>query len=105
MPASYSNEEEPVPGKTSIADYLDARGVYSFGEVESTQTITFNLVLKDIFIYTVGLLIVIALAVGSGFVLSISSSSVQDKEWARVVLSAIGGAFTGYALGRGNRTN
>lgn len=103
MLASYLAEEELVPDKTSVADYLDAKGVHSFGEVESTQTITFNFILKDVLVYATGLLLIIALAVGSGFVLSISSSSVQDREWARAMLSAIGGVLAGYALGRVSR--
>jgi hypothetical protein len=100
MPASYLEEKGRVPDKTSVADYLDAKGINAFGEIESTQTITFNFILKDILVYATGLLLIVTLAVGSVFVLSMSSSSVQDREWARVVLSAIGGALAGYALAR-----
>jgi hypothetical protein len=104
MPASYLEEEEEiVPDKTSVADYLDAKGVHSFGKIESTQTITFNFILKDVLVYATGLLLIVALAVGSVFILSISGSSVQDREWARVMLSAIGGALAGYALGQGEQ--
>lgn len=104
MPTSYLEEEESVPDKTSVANYLDAKGVYSFGEIDSTQTITFNFIVKDLLVNASILLMIVALTVGSGFVLSMSKLSVQDREWARAMLSAVGGVFVGYAFfGRGSR--
>ena len=100
MPTPYFSDKESVPSKTLVAAYLDAKGVYSFGEVESAQTITLNSIVQNVFVYILGLLLVVLLAIGGSFVLSLDSSSIKDSEWATAILSAISGVFIGYALGR-----
>jgi hypothetical protein len=61
-----------------------------------------NFMFKDALAHAVGILLVVGLAVGSSLMLADSSALPQDREWARTMLSAIGGAIAGYIFGKGS---
>lgn len=51
-------------------------------------------------VHTVGMLLVIALTLGSGWIVLDNNSPNEDKDWARSLLSAIGGAVAGFVFGQ-----
>jgi hypothetical protein len=120
--------ETPSPERISTNDFLEAQGIKEFGavvfrgEVISAATEKsrlmearadgnarrrlelLNFIVKDALVHTVGILIVVGLAAGSGLTLADGESSSQDREWARAMLSAIGGAVAGYVFGKSSGT-
>ncbi|MEL7071054.1 MAG: hypothetical protein AAGN15_20750 [Cyanobacteria bacterium J06581_3] len=123
--ADHSSGSKASPLKRlSTADFLEENGVGEFGtasvfqgewiskEAERSRLREvsadgdarrrlelLNFLFKDV----VGILLVISLAVSSSFILFDKSLSAQDREWARSMLSAIGGAVAGYVFGKGSR--
>lgn len=122
-----SPTERTFPEKTRTSDYLKSKGIESLGDVDSIvfkgeliseaeekalieerkedgkarrRMELLNFILKDALVHAVGILLIAALAMGSGFILSQEDSSTQDREWARAILSAISGAVAGYVFGK-----
>ncbi len=109
------------PFKRSAEDYLKEQGVAEFGNVaieekvskveaesrlrreEADATAKRRLTfIKEISTSAVGILIIAALAIGAGLVIGNEKSSSDNQTWARSVLTALGGAVTGYFFGKGS---
>ena len=92
-------KEEEEDGKARRAQEL------AQGESQRRQELADSNVrrVKDLMIHGVGLLLVIVFALGGGAIMLDDSSSSKDKEWARSLLSAIGGAVAGFVFGQGSK--
>lgn len=116
------------PEKLSTTEFLKRNGIEEFGtavvfqgEVISAATEKsrlaeieadgnarrrldlLNFIVKDALVHAVGILLILGLATGSGAVLANNDASLQAKEWARTMLSAIGGSVAGYVFGKGSK--
>jgi hypothetical protein len=124
--------EEPLnsaqshpPEKLSIAEFLKKNGVEEFGTVFQGEVIStateksrlteieadgsarrllglLNFIVKDALVHVVGIILVLGLAAITSLTLFDDEASSQEKEWARAMLSAIGGSVAGYVFGKGS---
>ncbi len=120
-----SHPENSPPGRLSTAEFLKKNGIEEFGTVFQGEVISsatersrlseieadgnarrrlnlLNFIVKDALVHAVGILLILGLAAGSGLMLLEGKSSQQEKEWARAMLSAIGGSVAGYVFGKGS---
>jgi hypothetical protein len=120
-----THSQNNLPEKISPNGFLEQYGVKELGTVFQGEVISaateksrlaeiaadgnarrqlalLNFVVKDALVHAVGIFLVLGLAAGGGLILSDNHASDEAKEWARTMLSAIGGSVAGYVFGKGS---
>lgn len=122
---SLNPAQNHPPEKLSIAEFLKKNGVEEFGTVFQGEVIStateksrlteiaadgsarrllglLNFIVKDALVHVVGIVLILGLATMTSLTLLDDDALPQEKEWARAMLSAIGGSVAGYVFGKGS---
>jgi hypothetical protein len=82
----------------------DARRRLDEADGDARRRLTLlNFIVKDALVYVVGICLVLGLATISGLMLFNEKASNPEKEWARAMLSAIGGSVAGFVFGKSSQ--